>query len=112
MDQPHKLLISKAATAQLEKTLAKHPGKFLRITVFPGGCNGFEYKLDLDETVDEKEDVRFTPSESVAVVVDTTSLEIISGATLDYEAELIGAAFKITNPNAATSCGCGNSFSI
>ncbi len=112
MGLPLKLQISKSAETQLEKILSKHSGKHLRVTVFPGGCNGFEYKLDLDDIYKANDDIKFSPSEHVSVVVDTTSLELINGSTLDYETELIGAAFKITNPNAATSCGCGNSFSV
>jgi iron-sulfur cluster insertion protein len=106
-----KLQISKPAAAQLEKILSKYPGKFLRITVMPGGCNGFEYNLKMDETLNH-DDVTFQPSESVRVVIDEISLDLINGSELDYEAELIGAAFKLKNPNAATSCGCGNSFSV
>lgn len=112
MSQHPKLQISNSATERLESILSKNSGKFLRITVFPGGCNGFEYKLGLDDKFVEGEDISFNPKETVKVVVDAQSLDIMSGSTLDYEAELIGAAFKITNPNAATSCGCGNSFSL
>jgi iron-sulfur cluster insertion protein len=106
------LQISKAAAAQLQTILTQHPGKFLRITVLPGGCNGFEYRLNLDEIFLE-DDVIFTPNtDGVKVVVDQMSLELIQGAELDYQDELIGAAFKLNNPNAATSCGCGSSFNI
>lgn len=106
-----KLLISSPATAQLEKVFANYPGKFLRITVMPGGCNGFEYNLKLDDAVLEDDQI-FSPAPSVKVHVDSLSLDIINGSELDYEAELIGAAFKLKNPNATTSCGCGNSFSV
>lgn len=111
MLQNPKLLISSQATAQLEKALANYPGKFLRITVMPGGCNGFEYNLKLDDAVLEDDQI-FSPAPSVKVHVDSVSLDIIKGSELDYEAELIGAAFKLKNPNATTSCGCGNSFSV
>lgn len=105
------LQISKPAILQLEKILEKNPGKFLRITVLPGGCNGFEYSLKLDDAINE-DDRTFSPSPLVSVVVDTMSLELIQGSELDYESALIGAAFKLKNPNAASSCGCGNSFSV
>lgn len=111
MLQNPKLQISSRASSQLEKVLANYPGKFLRITVMPGGCNGFEYNLKLDETALEDDEI-FSPLPSVHVHVDAVSLDIIKGSELDYEAELIGAAFKLKNPNAATSCGCGNSFSV
>lgn len=106
-----KLQISSSATAQLEKILSKHPGKFLRISVMPGGCNGFEYKLGLDDAFLD-DDLKFTPSEHVMVAIDSVSFDLIQGGELDYENDLIGAAFKLKNPNAATSCGCGNSFSV
>lgn len=106
-----KLQISDAAVSQLEKILSKNPDKFLRITVMPGGCNGFEYNLGLDKHIAE-DDVKFIPSPSVQVIVDQTSLDLLDGSELDYETELIGAAFKLKNPNAKTSCGCGNSFSM
>lgn len=111
MPQNPKLQISSQATTQLEKVLANYPGKFLRITVMPGGCNGFEYNLKLDDSTLEDDEV-FSPAPSVKVHVDSVSLDLLNGSELDYEAELIGAAFKLKNPNAATSCGCGNSFSI
>jgi iron-sulfur cluster assembly accessory protein len=111
MLQNPKLQISDSATVQLEKVLSQHPGKFLRITVMPGGCNGFEYSLKLDDTSLD-DDVTFSPLSTVNVHVDEMSLELIKGSELDYESDLIGAAFKLKNPNAATSCGCGNSFSV
>jgi iron-sulfur cluster insertion protein len=106
-----KLQISDSAINQLEKILSQHPGKFLRITVQPGGCNGFEYNLALSDTICD-DDITFEPNKMVTVIVDEMSLDLIKGATLDYTTELIGAAFKLTNPNASTSCGCGNSFSV
>lgn len=106
-----KLQISDSAAAQLEKVLSQHPGKFLRITVMPGGCNGFEYSLKLDDT-SLSDDVTFSITSIASVHVDEISLDLIKGSELDYESDLIGAAFKLKNPNAATSCGCGNSFSV
>ena len=111
MPQSTKLRISNSAAAQLEKVLSENPGKFLRITVMPGGCNGFEYSLKLDsETLDD--DIIFSPAPNINIRVDEISLDFIKGSELDYESGLIGAAFKLKNPNAATSCGCGNSFSV
>ncbi len=106
-----KLQISNSAATQLDKVLSQHPGKFLRITVMPGGCNGFEYSLKLDD-VSLADDVSFSPTSTASVHVDEMSLDLIQGSELDYESDLIGAAFKLKNPNAATSCGCGNSFSV
>jgi len=70
---------------------------FLRIAVSGGGCSGFQYGLTFD---------------GVAVVVDDVSLGLLNGAEVDFVEDLMGASFRINNPNAASSCGCGNSFSI
>ncbi len=83
---------------------------FLRITVSGGGCSGFQYGLSLD---DQKNPDDFTfERDGVAVVVDDVSLDLLAGAEVDFVEDLMGASFQIKNPNAASSCGCGNSFSI
>jgi iron-sulfur cluster insertion protein len=83
---------------------------FLRIAVSGGGCSGFQYGLSFDE---QRNPDDFTFEESgVTVVVDDVSLDLLSGAELDFVEDLMGASFQIKNPNAASSCGCGNSFSI
>ena len=84
--------------------------KTLRVAVKGGGCSGFQYVFDIvakvneDDQVFEKEDCR--------VVIDNTSLKFLEGAEIDYSEELIGSSFKINNPNATSSCGCGTSFSF
>ena len=83
---------------------------FLRIAVSGGGCSGFQYGLSLDDERHE-DDVVFE-RDGVAVVVDQVSLDLLNGAELDFVEDLMGASFQIKNPNAASSCGCGNSFSI
>lgn len=105
------LQISEAAIKQLTTVLSQKPGGCLRITVQPGGCNGFEYQLNLDTQINS-DDVVVNPTEHVKVIIDETSLELIFGAELDYETDLIGSAFKIKNPKATSACGCGNSFSV
>jgi iron-sulfur cluster insertion protein len=86
------------------------PDAFLRIAVSGGGCSGFQYGLSFDEQRNP-DDFVFEQG-GVAVVVDDTSLDLLNGAELDFVEDLMGAAFQIKNPNAASSCGCGNSFSI
>ena len=83
---------------------------FLRIAVSGGGCSGFQYGFTFDDRVTE--DDRVFERDGVRVVVDDTSLELLNGAEIDFVEDLMGAAFQIRNPNAASSCGCGNSFSI
>jgi len=79
----------------------------LRLTVSGGGCSGFKYDMSFDELVGD-DDVLFDE----CVVTDTTSLTLLSGSTIDYVTSLMGENFKITNPNAASGCGCGESFSV
>lgn len=83
---------------------------FLRITVEGGGCSGFQYKFALDQTSQEG-DTLFTQG-NAQVVVDATSLALLQDSTLDYTEDLAQSTFIIQNPNAASKCGCGNSFSL
>ncbi len=85
-------------------------GAFLRIAVSGGGCSGFQYGLSLDDA--RREDDVVFEKDGVAVIVDEVSLGLLGGAEIDFVEDLMGASFRIKNPNAASSCGCGNSFSI
>jgi iron-sulfur cluster insertion protein len=85
-------------------------GAFLRIAVSGGGCSGFQYGLSFDEETNP-DDVVFEHG-GVRVVIDDTSLDLLNGSEIDFVEDLMGASFQIRNPNAASSCGCGNSFSI
>ena len=83
---------------------------FLRIAVSGGGCSGFQYGLSFD---DQRNDDDFLfERDGVTVVVDDVSLGLLDGAEVDFVEDLMGASFRINNPNAESSCGCGNSFSI
>lgn len=85
----------------------------LRLLVESGGCHGFQYTISLSSAIDPAQDVVFTDRESGArVVVDEDSLALLKGSTVDFEQELIGSQFKILNPLASSSCGCGTSFDI
>ncbi|MCX7355550.1 MAG: iron-sulfur cluster assembly accessory protein [Alphaproteobacteria bacterium] len=87
------------------------PGTVFRITVSGGGCSGFQYGFSFDEKLPASDDVVFE-AEGVRVVVDEVSLELVKGSELSYIEDLVGSFFKMTNPNAKSSCGCGTSFSI
>jgi iron-sulfur cluster insertion protein len=87
-----------------------NPKLMLRVAVSGGGCSGFQYGFSLDEARLE-DDVLFERA-GVRVVIDTTSLELIQGAEIDFVEELVGSSFQVRNPNATSSCGCGNSFAI
>lgn len=79
----------------------------LRITVSGGGCSGFKYDLGFDDSI--KDDDKIFDE---CVVTDEISLGLLSGSTIDYVVNLMGENFKITNPNASSGCGCGESFSV
>ena len=85
-------------------------GAFLRIAVSGGGCSGFQYGLSFDDQTNP--DDRVFERDGVGVVVDDVSLDLLNGAEVDFVEDLMGASFQIRNPNAASSCGCGNSFSV
>ena len=82
----------------------------LRVYVTGGGCSGFQYGFSFDKEIDE-EDTCIT-KDGANLVVDSLSLQYLEGSTVDYTEDLMGSKFVITNPNATTTCGCGESFSI
>jgi iron-sulfur cluster insertion protein len=82
----------------------------LRIAVSGGGCSGFQYGFTLDDAIHD--DDRLFERAGAVVVIDETSLELLKGSQIDFVEDLAGAAFQIRNPNAQSSCGCGNSFSV
>jgi iron-sulfur cluster insertion protein len=103
--------VTPRAAKQIAKIVAAEGRpKMLRLSVSGGGCSGFQYHFDLDDKPGADDLV--IEQGGVKVLVDSMSLEFLKGAELDYVDELIGAAFKVNNPNAKSSCGCGTSFSI
>ena len=86
------------------------PGLMLRVSVSGGGCSGFQYGFSFDDTVNP--DDRTFERDGVTAVIDEVSIELLAGSEIDYVEELVGASFQVKNPNAASSCGCGASFSI
>jgi iron-sulfur cluster insertion protein len=83
---------------------------FLRIAVSGGGCSGFQYGFSFDDTRQDGDQV--FERDGVQIVVDDTSLDLLNGAEIDFVEDMMGASFQIKNPNAASACGCGNSFSV
>ncbi len=86
------------------------PEAFLRLAVSGGGCSGFQYGFSFDDQRNA-DDAVFERA-GVALVIDTTSLELVKGAEIDFVEDLMGASFQVRNPNASSSCGCGKSFAI
>jgi len=82
----------------------------LRVFISGGGCNGFSYGFTFDDDV--AEDDALIEQDGVEMVVDAMSYPYLAGARVDYVEDLSGSQFIVTNPNAASTCGCGNSFSI
>lgn len=109
---PPAVRMSASAVRRIGELLAEEdrPGAALRITVSGGGCSGFQYGFSFDDQVSGDDHIF---AESVAkLVIDEASLELLNGAEIDYVEDLVGSSFQIRNPNAASSCGCGNSFSL
>ena len=102
--------ITEKAQNHIAKTIVHDNAKYFRITVLGGGCAGFQYKFDFDKAK-KNDDIIFTAG-LVSLIIDNSSLELIKGSKIDYVNELIGSSFKISNPQAISSCGCGTSFSI
>ncbi len=104
--------LSESAVKQIQSMISKeqNPALMFRLSVLGGGCSGFQYEFALDDKHND-DDIIFE-KEGVKLVTDETSLELLQGSIVDYEKSLIGSAFKVKNPNAASSCGCGTSFSI
>ena len=82
----------------------------LRVAVNGGGCSGFQYAFDIAQ--ERQVDDLVSSREGAVVLVDAVSLDFLRGATIDFVNDLIGQSFKINNPNATASCGCGTSFSV
>ncbi len=101
-----------ASAATRVATIAARQNKpaILRLAVDGGGCSGFQYKFELADAVAADDAV--ATQGAVSLVVDPISFDLVEGAEVDYVESLGGAAFRVTNPNAASGCGCGSSFSI
>ena len=102
--------VSSSAAARINAITESEANKLLRVSVEGGGCSGFQYKFDLVAKPDSDDLV--IEQDGATVLVDPMSLPFLEGSELDYVQELIGASFKVHNPNAQASCGCGTSFTI
>ena len=102
--------ISASAARRLNAILKGEEGAALRISVKGGGCSGFSYAFDVDKS--RADDDFVATRDGATIVVDSVSLEMMKGSELDFVDDLMGQAFKVKNPNAVASCGCGVSFSV
>jgi iron-sulfur cluster insertion protein len=108
---PTPVTLSETAARRLQ-ALSKTEGRplMLRVAVEAGGCSGFQYQFDLVDASDD-DDLKIE-RDGAAALVDVISLALLKGSEIDFVDELAGAEFRIRNPNAKSSCGCGVSFSI
>ena len=107
---PAPITVTPNAAEQIKALANKteNSGKVLRVYVEQGGCSGMQYSMTFDEP---RTDDRRAESQGVSVLVDSFSAQYLSGATVDFSDAMTGGGFKISNPNARQSCGCGKSFS-
>jgi len=106
------------AAAEIKKVLEEHGDEynknhFLRVGVQGGGCSGFSYSLTFEknETLSEEKDTKYEDNE-IKFIVDSKSMTLLKGTSIDYVTELNGRGFKFENPLATKSCGCGTSFDV
>jgi iron-sulfur cluster assembly accessory protein len=105
------ITVSARAARQIAQILSGEPaGTMLRVSIEGGGCSGFQYKFDMER--ERADDDVVLERDGVTVLVDPVSSGYLAGAEIDFVEDLIGSAFKVHNPNASASCGCGTSFSM
>ncbi len=103
--------MTERAARRIGEILKAEPaGSMLRVSVEGGGCSGFQYKFGFEQT--QAADDLVLAQNGATVLIDPVSVKYMAGAEIDYVDDLIGASFKVLNPNATASCGCGTSFSI
>jgi iron-sulfur cluster insertion protein len=86
------------------------PALMLRLSVSGGGCSGFQYGFSFDNA--RQADDHIFERDGVKMLIDDTSLDLLAGSEVDYVEDMVGSSFQVKNPNAASSCGCGSSFSV
>lgn len=110
MDTPPRLTVAAAKRVAAIAARQGKPGLMLRLAVDGGGCAGFQYKFGLESQVGDGDTV--VETDGVTMLVDPDSLPFVAGAEVDYVEKIGAAAFEVRNPNAASGCGCGSSFSV
>ena len=105
------ITVTERAARRIGEILRREPpGTVLRVSVEGGGCSGFQYKFDIDHT--RAADDLVIERQGATVLIDPISVGYLTGSEIDFVDDLIGASFRINNPQATASCGCGTSFSI
>jgi len=108
---PDALVFTDAAAAKVKNLIEeeKNPNLKLRVFISGGGCSGFQYGFTFDEAINDGDTT--VENDGVTLLIDPMSFQYLTGAEIDYKEDLQGSQFVIRNPNAATTCGCGSSFS-
>ena len=105
------ITVSERAARRIGDILKGEPsGTMLRVSVEGGGCSGFQYKFDMDRT--RAADDLVISREGAVILIDPVSVNYMAGSEIDFVDDLIGASFKVNNPQAKASCGCGTSFAL
>jgi len=105
------VVVTEQAARKIGEILGREgPGAKLRVSVEGGGCSGFQYKFDIEH--EQASDDFVITREAAIVLIDPISLGYLTGSQIDFVDDLIGASFKVNNPNVTASCGCGTSFSL
>jgi iron-sulfur cluster insertion protein len=106
------LVFSDSAAIKVRELIAEENNEALKLRVFisGGGCSGFQYGFTFDENIEDGDTV--VEKEGVKLLIDPMSIQYLAGAEIDYSEGIEGAQFVIRNPNAATTCGCGSSFTV
>jgi iron-sulfur cluster assembly accessory protein len=103
--------VSERAARRIAEILQREPaGTMLRVSVEGGGCSGFQYKFDIDR--EKADDDIVIARDGAVVLIDPMSLGYLGGSEIDFVDDLIGASFKVINPNVKAACGCGTSFAL
>ena len=103
--------VSERAARRVAEILKNEPeGTMLRVSVEGGGCSGFQYKFDMERA--KTDDDLVIARDGAVVLIDSVSVNYMAGSEIDFVDDLIGAAFKVKNPKATASCGCGTSFAL
>ena len=105
------ITVSERAAKRISEILKGEPsGTMLRVSVEGGGCSGFQYKFDMERA--KAEDDLVIARDGAVVLIDPVSVNYMAGSEIDFVDDLIGASFKVKNPQAKASCGCGTSFAL
>ena len=105
------ITMTERAARRIGEILKAEPaGAMLRVSVQGGGCSGFQYKFDVERA--QADDDIAVARDGATVLIDSVSLQYLAGSEIDFVDDLIGASFKINNPQAKSSCGCGTSFTL